>query len=112
MRHIQWSDEGIEALQLVWDFLTEIQQVPASRAEAILQEIASKANDLLNFPQQGKVLEGYQVNRLAIRFLIKRNYKIFYCFDPAKDIINILEVADTRMNPTTIAKRLEQYQKS
>ena len=38
--------------------------------------------------------------------VMHRRFKLIYCYDESKDVVNILDVWDTKMNPLTLVKRI------
>ena len=35
-----------------------------------------------------------------------RRFKLIYFYDETKDVVNIMDVGDTKMNPKTLVKRI------
>lgn len=38
--------------------------------------------------------------------VMHRRFKLIYCYDESKDVVNIMDIWDTRMNPQTLVKRI------
>lgn len=38
--------------------------------------------------------------------IMHRRFKIIYYYDERKDVVTIMDIWDTRMNPTTLTKRI------
>ena len=73
-------------------------------AVKIVKGIILGTKKLLLHNYLGQKEELLKENPSKIRYLIYSNYKILYRVLPDKDLIQILDVFDTRQNPTKITR--------
>ena len=38
--------------------------------------------------------------------VMHRRFKLIYCYDESKNVVNIMDIWDTKMNPQTLVKRI------
>jgi plasmid stabilization system protein ParE len=99
---IFWTDFAINQLKDIFNYysVNTNQRV----AQRFVQRIIDSTLQLEKNPKSGKKEELLLNRQQEFRFLIAKNYKIFYWIDYEFNIINISMVFDTRQNPVKIKK--------
>ena len=92
---VVWSDEALNDLETIYDFLAENSQPAAQR---IVESILSRSGQLETFPESG-TKEAIKSNDKVYRYLVERNYKIIYGYLQESQTVHIAAVFDTRYNP-------------
>jgi len=90
-----WSDEALNDLETIYDFLAENSQPAAQR---IVESILSRSGQLESFPESG-AKETIKSNDKEYRYLVEGNYKIIYNYQPDSQTVHIAVVFDTRYDP-------------
>jgi toxin ParE1/3/4 len=91
-----WSDEALNDLETIYDFLAEKSQ-PA--AQKIIESILSRSRQLESFPESGAKQEAIKAGGKAYRYLVEGNYKVIYSYQEESQTIHIAIIFDTRYNP-------------
>ncbi len=97
MKKVQviWSDEALNDLETIYDFLVEKSQPAAQR---IVENILSKSKQLESFPKSGAKQET-KAGSKEYRYLVEGNYKVIYSYEQENQAIYIAVVFDTRYDP-------------
>lgn len=82
--------------------ITTIKKVSLKIANQIVKQIIEETNILLKFPEVGVSEELLEDKNF--KYLISTNYKIIYRINYNKNRIEIIDVFDTRQNPTKITR--------
>lgn len=93
--HVFWSNEALNDLEIIYDFLVEKSQPAAQR---IVESILSRTKQLESFPESGTKLET-KVGSKEYRYLVEDNYKVIYCYQKETQEVYIAVVFDTRYDP-------------
>lgn len=102
MFKVVWSDSAENELDKIFEYYNEM--VGNKVAKKIIKEIISEPNKLTSNKFTTQV-EDLLLNREnKYRYLICNNYKIIYCIDENKKVIQISDVFDTRQNPIEIKR--------
>ena len=98
MKKVQviWSDEALNDLETIYDFLTEKSQPAAQR---IAESILSRAKQLESFPESGPKQETIKTSVREYRYLVEGNYKVIYSYQPESQAVHIATIFDTCYNP-------------
>lgn len=102
MFKVVWSDSAENELDKIFEYYNE--KAGNKVAKKIIKEIISEPNKLTSNKFTTQV-EDLLLNREnKYRYLICNNYKIIYCIDEDKKLIQISDVFDTRQNPIEIKR--------
>lgn len=102
MFKVVWSDSAENELDKIFEYYNE--KAENKVAKKIIKEIISEPNKLTSNKFTTQV-EDLLLNREnKYRYLICNNYKIIYCIDENKKVIQISDVFDTRQNPIEIKR--------
>ena len=94
---VQFSDSANESLENVHEFCKKFSGIKA--ADLLIDNIFDRVGILEDFPEMGG-LEMSQLSKgLKIRYLIEGHCKILYDINLKENVVEILEVFDTRQNP-------------
>ena len=98
MKKVQviWSDEALNDLETIYDFLTEKSQPAAQR---IIESILDKSRQLESFPESGAKQETIKAITSEHRYLVEGNYKVIYTHHPKDQTVHIVTIFDTRYDP-------------
>ncbi len=99
---VYWTDFAKSELKSIFEYHKE--KVSLKIAGQIVKQIVEKANTLENFPEIGFVEELLKDRTQNFRYIVSTNYKIIYWINKAKNRIEIIDVFDTRQNPTKIKR--------
>lgn len=100
MFKVVWSDSAENELDKIFEYYNE--KAENKVAKKIIKEIISEPNKLTSNKFTTQV-EDLLLNREnKYRYLICNNYKIIYCIDENKKLIQISDVFDTKQNPIEI----------
>ena len=91
-----WSDEALNDLETIYDFLVEKSQ-PA--AQGTIERILSRSKQLETFPESGARQEAVKATVKEYRYLVEGNYKLIYSYQPESQTVHIEIIFDTRYNP-------------
>lgn len=91
-----WSDEALNDLETIYDFLAEKSQPAAQR---IVESILDKSRQLESFPESGAKQETIKATTKEYRYLVEGNYKVIYSHQPESQTVHIAVIFDTRYNP-------------
>lgn len=99
---IAWSQFAEDEIDKIYDYY--LKKAGIRIAKKIIKEIISEPNKLINntFSTQVEDLLIDRANRYL--YLTCNNYKIIYCVDHEKKLIQISDVFDTRQNPFKIKR--------
>lgn len=102
MKHARviWSNEALNDLEMIYDFLADYSQ-PA--AQQIIENILNKTKQLESFPESGAIQESISTGKKKYRYLIEGNYKMIYRYQSEKQMVSILVIFDTRLNPEKLS---------
>lgn len=103
--------------KVIWSFFAEKQlddifnyycdNVSQKLAKKIVRQIILAPDKLKLHPQLG-VIESLLINRnIEYRYIVSDKYKIIYTVDSVNFFIKIVNVFDTRQNPTSIENRVK-----
>ena len=99
---IIWSDFAEIQLDEIYEYY---QQVAGSRIAAkLLKGIIEEPNKLLKKPFIGQEEELLRERANNYRYLVFKSYKIIYSVDDENGLIKIVDVFDTRQNPTKMKR--------
>lgn len=79
MVKIVWSDEAIEDLKSIHDYIADDSPTNASR---LSNKLLDKVDVLINFPHSGRVVPEF--NQESLREIIEGNYRIIYQILPTQ----------------------------
>ena len=91
-----WSDEALNDLKTIYDFLAEKSQPAAQR---IVESILDKSRQLESFPESGAKQETVKATAQEYRYLVDGNYKVIYSYQPEIQTAHVAVIFDTRYNP-------------
>lgn len=91
-----WSDEALNDLETIYDFLAEKSQPSAQR---IVDSLLSRSKQLESFPESGTRQETIKTSDNKYRYLVEGDYKIIYTYQQQTKIVHIAIIFDTRYNP-------------
>jgi plasmid stabilization system protein ParE len=95
---IYWTDFAKSELQKIFDYyvLRAGKRITTRLIEGIIHE----TNQLRYQPFTGQIEELLSQRTEDFRYLVYQNYKIIYWYNTEKKQIEIIDVFDTRQNPT------------
>jgi toxin ParE1/3/4 len=91
-----WSNEALNDLEAIYDFLAEKSQ---SAAQRIVEGILSRMLQLESFPESGATQEKLNTSAIEYRYLVEGNYKIIYTYKSETRVVYIATIFDTRYDP-------------
>lgn len=91
-----WSNEALNDLEVIYDFLAEKSQ-PA--AQSIVEGILDRAKQLESFPESGARHNLLNIHSTEYRYLVEGHYKIIYTFQVQSHVVYITTIFDTRYDP-------------
>lgn len=94
-----WSDEAINDLETIYDFLAEKSQPSAQR---VVESVLFRSKQLESFPESGAIQELVKPNTKVYRYLVEGNYKIIYNYQVENQTVYISTIFDTRHDPMII----------
>jgi toxin ParE1/3/4 len=83
-----WSDEALNDLETIYDFLAENSETAARR---IIENILSRSGQLESFPESG-AKHTTKSNDKMYHYLVEGNYKIIYSYQLESQTIHIAVV--------------------
>lgn len=95
-----WTAFAKKQLKIIFEYYKE--NTSKTVARKIIIGIVNETIILKKQPFQGQIEELLKSNSREIRYFIYKNYKLIYWFNNSKNQIEILDVFDTRQNPTKI----------
>jgi toxin ParE1/3/4 len=99
---IIWSDFAASELDKIFEYYVE--NVSLKIAKTIIKKIILEPNRIISHPEITQVEELLLDRATEYRYLICDNYKIIYSIDLEEKQIKIVDVFDTRQNPTKIKR--------
>ncbi len=69
-------------------------------AKSVIKKILKAPDCLMNNPKIGQKEPLLENRNIEYRYIIASNYKLIYYIDDTANTINIVDVFDTRQNPT------------
>jgi toxin ParE1/3/4 len=99
---IVWSDYAETQLDKIFEYYSE--NASHRVAKNLIQKIIAEPNRLLENPTSCQIEDLLLDRELVYRYLICKSYKIIYCVDEKKHLIQISDVFDTRQNPQKIKR--------
>lgn len=99
---VHWTDFAKKELKNIFDYHKA--KVSLKIAKSIAKQIVNDANRLKNFPEMGVMEELLTDRPQNFRYIVCTNYKIIYWINKIKNRIEIIDVFDTRQNPTKITR--------
>lgn len=99
---VYWTDFAKSELKSIFEYNKE--KVSLKIAAQIAKQIVEKANTLKNFPEIGAIEELLKDKPQNFRYIVSTNYKVIYWFNKSKNRIEVMDVFDTRQNPTKIKR--------
>ena len=91
-----WSDEALNDLEIIYDFLAENSQPAAQRT---IENILSRTRQLESFPESGTKQQTTKSKKKEYRYLVEGNYKIIYSYQLEDQTVHIAVIFDTRYDP-------------
>ena len=91
-----WSDEALNDLETIYDFLAEKSPTAAQR---IVENILSRSKQLESFPESGAKQETIKAGSKEYRYLVEGNYKVIYIYQQENQAIHIAVIFDARYDP-------------
>lgn len=99
---IYWTDFSKSELNKIFDYYKET--ASARIAKKLVLEITKTVLKLQKQPNIGQ-REELLLDRIEeFRYLVHKNYKVFYWFNKVEDRIEITDIFDTRQNPVKIKR--------
>lgn len=99
---VYWTDFAKNELKNIFDYFKE--NVNVKIAQQIVKQIVERAEELDNFQEIGAIEELLEDKPQNFRYILSTNYKIIYWINDHKNRIEIVDVFDTRQNPTKIER--------
>ena len=99
---IIWSKFSELQLDEIFDYYSK--KVSEKIAYKIIRKILKEVSLLEKAPFLGQIEELLLGQKIPYRYLIISNYKIIYYVNDEEGKIKIVDVFDTRQNPTKISK--------
>jgi len=91
-----WTDEALNDLETIYDFLAEKSQPAAQR---IIDNILNRSKQLESFPESGTKQEVIKASENEYRYLVEGDYKVIYTYQQEIKAVHIATIFDTRLNP-------------
>ena len=91
-----WSDEALNDLETIYDFLANNSQQAAQR---VVESLLSRSKQLESFPESGAKQETMIAGIKEYRYLVEGNFKVVYSYQPESQTIHITAIFDTRYSP-------------
>jgi len=91
-----WSDEALNDLETIYDFLSENSQPAAQR---IVESLLSRTRQLESFPESGARQQTVRSGKNEYRYLVEGNYKVIYRYQTESLAVHITVIFDTRYDP-------------
>ena len=99
---IVWSQFAENEIDKIYDYY--LQKAGIRVAKKIIQEIITEPNKLIS-NNLSKQIEDLLLDREnKYHYLVCKNYKIIYCIDNERKLIQIADVFDTRQNPIKLKR--------
>lgn len=99
---VYWTDSAKKELSRIFKYYQK--KVNLKLARRLTNQVVSDTDILKNFPEIGAQEELLKARPQMFRYIISSNYKIIYWFDSEKKRIEIVDVFDTRQNPSKIKR--------
>jgi plasmid stabilization system protein ParE len=101
--NVYWTDFAKGELKKIFDYYKE--HANNTIAKQIVKEIIESTKELSAFPEIG-ARENLLTNRPQnFRYLVSTNYKIIYWINTKNNLIEIVDVFDTRQYPLKITRK-------
>ena len=91
-----WSDEALNDLEIIYDFLAEDSP---SAAQRVIESILGRSRQLESFPESGAKQQTIKSKKIEYRYLVEGNYKIIYSCQLEGQMVHIAVIFDTRYDP-------------
>lgn len=95
-----WTNFAIKELQRIFAYHSEIASIET--AKRLIIGIENKTRIITTHPNSGQKEELLKDRIQVFRYLVYKNYKIIYWNNVTKTRIEIIDIFDTRQNPTKI----------
>jgi plasmid stabilization system protein ParE len=95
---IYWTDFAKSELQKIFDY--HIIRAGERNTNRLIDGIIQETEPLCEQPLIGQIEELLSHRAETFRYLVHRNYKIVYWLNREKNHVEIVDVFDTRQNPT------------
>lgn len=99
---IVWSQFAENEIDKIYNYYFQTAGIRV--AKKIIEEIISEPNKLINNTFSTQVEDLLLDRENNYLYLTCNNYKIIYCIDEEKKLIQIFDVFDTRQNPVKIKR--------
>lgn len=99
---IVWSQFAENEIDKIYNYY--LQRAGIRVAKKIIEEILSEPNKLLSNTFSAQIEDLLIDRENKYHYLVCNNYKIIYCIDEEKKLIQISDVFDTRQNPVKIKR--------
>ena len=94
-----WSDEALNDLEIIYDFMADKSQAAAQR---IVESILDRSRQLEVFPISGARQKNIKGKSKEYRYLVEGNYKIIYSHHPESQVVHVEIIFDARSNPENL----------
>lgn len=94
-----WTDEALNDMETIYDFLAEKSQPTAQR---IIESILTRSKQLESFPESGAKQEIVKPPGKGCRYLVEGNYKVIYTYQAEIQTVHIATIFDIRYHPEKI----------
>src|SRR5699024_6335926 len=99
---IYWTDFAKKELNKIFDYYH--QKVNLKLARKLTIQIVSDTDILRMFPKIGAREENLKLRPQKFRYIVTTNYKVIYWLNKEKQRVEIVDIFDTRQNPTKIKR--------
>lgn len=99
---IFWTDFSRQELQKIFDYLKENAGLRIAKNE--IQKIVKETLQIKNQPEIGQQEELLVSRKKEFRYLVHQNYKIIYWVNRDFGQVEVIDIFDTRQNPTKIQR--------
>lgn len=98
-----WTPFALRSLDEIYDFIAN-RAKSALPAEKFVDMLFNRTDQLKQFPLSGQEELYLKQRGIPCHYLLEGNYKIVYEYQPAKNLVVILDVFHTDRNPQNILK--------
>jgi toxin ParE1/3/4 len=100
---LYWTDFAKFALRDIFDYYKKKAGIRIS--QKLIEGLVKSTEILSNQPLTGQIEELLSDRTECFRYLVFKNYKIIYWLNQATNSIEIVDVFDTRQNPSQLMKK-------
>lgn len=102
---VVWSDFAATQLEVTYHFIRIETNKDLAKKE--VNQILESTDNLAIFPNSGKIEPTLINETKEYRFLVKGHYKIIYTIEYELNEIRILDLFDSRQNPSKIKRSID-----